>query len=168
VDAVAVRSKDFEADDASVVYEQFTGGVVFEDSDVGLIVDLGDESTADFATGCIAVCVIDAGKAVRAFAGGQECAVLAIEGGAPGDEFFNECRAFCNENLSCRTGDEAIPGVEGVGEVEGYILRAAESDGDSTLSVGGVGLGELLFGDEGDAAVACEGQRGAKASNTSS
>jgi hypothetical protein len=97
--------------------------------------------------------VEDAGPAVGGFAGQQQLAVEAIEAGAPGDEFFNAPGTFGDEDFGGRMVDQAITGVFSVLEMEGYVFFAGKSDGDTALSVVGVGFAEGFFGDDEDFAV---------------
>lgn len=89
-----------------------------------------------------------------AFAGKHELAILAVEGGSPVEEFFDALRALFDEDASGFGIDETVAGCDGVFVMERDIFVSAEGDGDAALGVGGVGFGELFFGDDEDRAFA--------------
>ena len=98
---------------------------------------------------------------MRAFAREHQLAVLAVEGGAPVEKLLDALRALLDEDAGGFGIDQAVASGERVFEVEGDVFVAAHGDGDASLGVGGVGFGELFFGD--DEHGACTGEADGRA-----
>ena len=129
------------------------------------LVDLGvgGEGAGDFGSGGVAVGVEDAGEGVGSFAGAGEFSVFCVKGGAPLDELGDADGALGDESLCGRAVDEAVASVDGVFQVEADVLVALHGDGDTSLGVVGVGLGDGFLGGDEDVAMACELDGGAEA-----
>jgi hypothetical protein len=91
---------------------------------------------------------------MSAFAGAEQLAVQGIEGGAPLDQFGYADRAFGDEDFGGGVMNETIAGINGVFKMKSYVGIAFHGDGDAALGVVGVGLGDGLFGDDENIAVA--------------
>jgi len=109
---------------------------------------VAQKRAGDLGAGGVAVRVEDAIAGVGAFAGEHEVAGFAIEVGPPAQKLFDTERSFFDEDARGFAVDEAVSGVDGVVEVEGNVFLTAEGNGNASLCVPGVRLGEGFFGDD--------------------
>jgi hypothetical protein len=149
------------SDDVAVEGKEIDACGPFHKADVWEGAYVAKERDGDLAAGGITVGVEDARAGVCALAGEHQFAVLAIEGGTPGEEFFYAAGALFDENAGGFWVDEAVACGEGVFVVKGHVFVTSDSDGDSALCVSGVGLGELFLGDDEDGT--CPGEADGRA-----
>ncbi len=143
--------------------DQACGQRVIERAQAGMPGHLVPERARDLAAGQVAR-VQHAPHGVRAFAAKRRPAVgIAIELGAPVEQFADVVRSFADQHFD--GGDVAEPGprLERVVAVKLDAVVVAERRGDAALRVAGVALSAVGLGHQHDVAVAYEMNRGAKA-----
>ncbi len=132
----------------AVLNDQSGYGGPSGDADLFMGEDEFGEGAADLRAGGVAVGVQDAWMGVGGFAGTQQDSIFAIKARSPLDKFCNAGRPLGYEDLGSRAEDEAIPGSDGVFEVQRDILLAFGGDSDAALCVVGVGFTERFLGDD--------------------
>ena len=78
---------------SSLVSQQVDDKSVFHGADAGLFVQVVDEALGDGLSGGVAVSVDDSLGTVSSFAGQVEFSVVAVKGGTPLGEFFDQGRS---------------------------------------------------------------------------
>ena len=94
----------------------------------------------------------DAVAAVRAFASEGELLALAIELGAPVDQFLNGGRPFFHQRMDGRAVAQAVARVERVLLVQCHFIVVAERYRDAALRIFGRRLAQRILGDDQHAA----------------
>ena len=157
---------EIDSDDAAAGGDEAGGHGPLGEADALVVAGKGDQGAADFGAGSVAAGVKDAGERMSAFAGAEQLAGFSVEMRAPLDELGHARRTFGNQRFGGGTVDDAVASVQGVFKMEGNVLIAFHGNGDSALSVVGVGLAERFFGDDQYIAVAGQFDGGAETGNT--
>jgi len=137
---------------ASVVDQKSGGEFKLQDLNVGQCLGFRPQRAQNFAAGRISVSVQNAIAAMRAFAGEGKFGSVAIELGAPLNQFIDPLGTFFDENLGSFDVAQSVAGVERVLKVESDFIFVAERGGDSALGILRSGVGDFAFGEDNDAA----------------
>ena len=112
------------------------------------------------------MCVQYTRAAVCAFARECQASAFAIEGGAPIDKFLDSSRPFLHQYLRRGFVHDAITGCDRVLQMEPDFIFITERHGNSALGVLRVRFRERFFGDDADARLLRDLDRGTKSGNS--
>jgi hypothetical protein len=137
--------------------------------EVNALMDAGKgyKGAADLRSRGVAVGVEDARQRVRAFSSAEELAAVlircSVEGGSPFDQLGYARWALGYKRFGGGTINDSISCIYGVFKVERDVFAAFHGNGDATLRIVSVRLGEGLLGDDEDLALMSQLDGSAKA-----
>ena len=141
-----------DAADATVFDDQVGGELELADGNVFQSLAFGVESPQNLASRGIAVGVQDAVAAVRAFPAEGELGALAIEFGAPLNQFVDALGSVFHQHLGRFGIAKAIAGLQRVLQVKTDLVLVAERGRDATLGPLRVRFRDFALGQHEDRA----------------
>jgi hypothetical protein len=142
--------------------DQVNGHVIWMHFDGGVIQHRIEQSGFDLASGVIAR-EHDAVARMPALESQRQPAVLGGERHAQLDQFADALRPLAHHHLDHVAVAQPRAGAQGVGNMQRGVIVETHDGRHAALGVVGIGIGELLLGDERDAPLAREVQRQRKA-----